>query len=142
MKKNTQQKKYLLGFTLLELMIVIAIIGILAAVVYPSYAEHLRKGRRDIAQGELLAFSSAMEQYYVQNSSDYEDSTASDKKPDIYASVITINGVDMYDLTISNITTSSYTISAAPKSGTAQASDGTLTITNTGARTWKGASGW
>ena len=42
------------GFTLIELMIVVAIVGILSAIAYPSYAEYIRKGHRADARAGLL----------------------------------------------------------------------------------------
>lgn len=55
------------GFTLIELMIAVAIIGILAAVVYPSYTEHVRRGKIAAALGELSALQVRLEQYYQDN---------------------------------------------------------------------------
>ena len=63
------------GFTLLELMIAIAIIGILAAVVYPSYADHVRRGKIAAALGELSAARVRLEQYY-QDHRDYGSSAS------------------------------------------------------------------
>lgn len=55
------------GFTLIELMITVAIIGILAGVVYPSYADHVRRGKIAAALGELSAARVRLEQYYQDN---------------------------------------------------------------------------
>ena len=131
-------KKDLSGFTLIELMIAIALIGILSSIAYPSYIQHLVKARRGIAQAELLSFSNAMEQFYIQNSSNYLDSGSA---PNVYPTTVTIDGNDMYTLSVA-ATASTYTITATPKSGTSQASDGTLTLTNTGARTWASSPHW
>ena len=114
-------------------MIAVAIVGILSAIAFPSYIEHVKTARRGIAQAELLSFSNAMEQYYIQNSSSYLDGNSA---PEVYPSVVKIDGVNIYNLTISVSNASSYTITAAPITGTTQAGDGSLTLTNTGARTW------
>jgi type IV pilus assembly protein PilE len=55
------------GFTLIEVMIVVAIIGILAAIAYPSYTEYVRRGRRAEAQTALLETAQFMQRFYAAN---------------------------------------------------------------------------
>jgi len=55
------------GFTLIELMIVVVILGILAAIAYPSYQEQVRQTRRANAQADLMELASYMERYYTEN---------------------------------------------------------------------------
>jgi type IV pilus assembly protein PilE len=68
--KNKQK-----GFTLIEIMIVVAILGILVAVAVPSYVEYVRKGHRADAKVELLRLAQMQESYFVQNLSYAKDLT-------------------------------------------------------------------
>ena len=55
------------GFTLIELMIVVAVIGILASIAYPSYREYVAKSRRAEAKTGLLSAQQWMERFYTEN---------------------------------------------------------------------------
>ncbi|WP_046006674.1 type IV pilin protein [Pseudoalteromonas rubra] len=60
--KRTEQ-----GFTLIEMMITIAILGILASIAYPSYSEYVRRAARAEAAATLLDAANKQEQYFVDN---------------------------------------------------------------------------
>jgi len=138
-KEKITMKQKTLGFTLIELMISVAIVGILSAIAYPNYISYLERGRRTVAQGDLLAFANAMEQYYVQNGSDYR--AAGGVAPNVYTNTVTIDGVAMYSIAVTSITASAYTLRATPNANTAQTGNGFVQIDNTGARSWDAPSG-
>lgn len=59
--------KFSRGFTLIELMVVVAVIGILASIAYPSYQEYVRKSRRAEGRTALLELLQQQERYMTQN---------------------------------------------------------------------------
>lgn len=125
------------GFTLIEVMIVMAIIGILTAIAYPSYAEYVLRGNRSEGQAFLNDAAARQERYYAQN-----NAYAATPAQLGYASANSVN--TLYILRINNPTTSSYTLTAIVQRTDARCGD--LTLTDTGAQgqsgTGAGADCW
>ncbi|MFV8784180.1 type IV pilin protein [Microbulbifer sp. SA54] len=132
------------GFTLIELMIVVAIVAILAAVAIPSYQNQVRSSNRADAQGALMSFAQAMERHFTENGS-YEGAATGGGDtgaPAIFPTEAPLDGAAKhYDLAITQATASSYLLTATPK-GSVQANDGSMTLSSSGQRLWdKGATG-
>lgn|SRR5690554_2018166 len=60
-------KNKIQGFTLLEMMIVVMVIGILAAIAYPAYSEYVQRGHRSEGQAALLDLAARQERFFAQN---------------------------------------------------------------------------
>lgn len=118
------------GFTLVELMVAVVIIGILASIVVPSYQDYLRKGRRAAAQAVLMDVAQKQQQYLLDARSYAADlSTLNISVPADVTKYYTIT------LAVGDGAPPTFTATATPDSGTDQASDPTLTIDNTGKKT-------
>lgn len=72
---NMNMRKNMLGVTLLELMIVVVIIGIIAAFAYPSYRDVAARAKRVEAKAALLQISTNQERHYLQNNTYTTDMT-------------------------------------------------------------------
>ncbi len=68
-------RKKMAGVTLMELMIVVVIIGILAAIAYPNYRQYAARAKRNEAKAELLNIATLQERFYLQNNSYTTDMT-------------------------------------------------------------------
>ena len=123
------------GFSLIELMVVVAIVAILAMVVYPSYMDSMRQSRSADAQAALQGLAQAMERFYTSNGTYV--GAASAGVPTIFSTKTPIDGSDTYyNLTIQSATASAYELAATPDSGGPQAGEDTLTLKSTGERSW------
>jgi len=67
------------GFTLIELMIVVVVIGILAAIALPSYQQHVIKSERAAAQSAMLEIAGQLERHYTQNNRYPDDNDLPDR---------------------------------------------------------------
>lgn len=115
------------GFTLIEIMIVIAIIGIVLTISIPSYNEYVKKGRRAEVVSLLSEQAQSLERFNTKNN--------------VYTGITGLSaGNDFYTLT-PTITDQTFLLTAARKTGTAMATDkcGDFTLTNTGVRSMNNA---
>lgn len=119
MKQPTRSRKTS-GFTLVELMIVVAIVAILASVAYPAYTEQVRKGRRSDAQSVLLNTAQQLERCF----------TTANTYVGCVASPFNSPG-GFYTVTITNLAATTYTLTAAPRLAQTSDSCGSLSLTHT-----------
>jgi len=123
--KRTQQQ----GFTLIELMIVVAIIGIIAAIAYPSYQQHVIKSYRTTAAGCVIELAQAMERQF----------TSSMNYPNVLPvrSCTTESNLDdryVFALDGDNSSGTTFRITATPQGAQAGDACGTLALRHTGQR--------
>jgi type IV pilus assembly protein PilE len=124
------------GFSLIELMVVVAIIGILSMVAYPSYTESVRRGDRAAARAALLEVQQFMERFYAANNAYATTVSGTLTNPTLPSRLQSVpTESPKYTISLGTATTNAYTITATPI-GTDKC--GNLTLTNTGV---KGRSG-
>ena len=131
MKKNH-------GFTLIEILVVMVVIGILAAIAVPSYQSQVRRATRSAAQALMMDISNK-EQFYLQSQRTFLDCP----RPCTNLSALGIPAIptdvtNFYELQITKDDTATpptFLITAAVKSGTRQTADGDLSLNSIGTKT-------
>lgn len=119
------------GFTLIELMVVVAVVAILAAVAYPNYTDHVRKSKRAQAKADLVEYAQNAERYFTVNNT-YAGMT-------FPGNATTLNspregGTAAYALTMQR-TQSTFTLTATPLGNQLKDKCGTLTLDQAGRKT-------
>lgn len=148
MRTKSRQK----GFTLIEVMVVVAIIGVLAAVAYPSYKEYSARARRAEARAILIASQQWMERFYTENFR-YDKNSANVAVTDAsqFPSRFSVSpspgqGAPVYDIAVvvTDNVRDVYSVTATRKAGTSMASDrcGNFSIDHLGRRDLTGYSGF
>lgn len=143
MNKSNLHRAFCLyrGFTLIELMIVVAIVAILASIALPSYQDSVRKSRRADAKSALMQAAQFMEKNYsLAQRYDKTSSGATIALP--FSQSPVDGGTAHYAISLDSVAAQTFTLKADPQG--AQASDvcGDLTLDNTGAKTASATGCW
>lgn len=137
--KSFLYAKRMAGFTLIELMITVAIVGILAAVAVPSYQENVRQTNRAAAKALLYENAQFMERFFSQNNQ-YDASIGPDTRANTADDVTVVlpntqspkTGTAQYNISLQAVDNASFVLRAVPTGTMAGDTCGTLTLSNTG----------
>lgn len=118
------------GFTLIELMIVVAIVGILSAIAYPSYTQYTIRANRAAAQSEMMAIANRQQQFLLTNRNYVDKGTL---EASGYALPTDLANKYNYTIALGGGAVPFFTLTFTP-TGT-QASDGNLAVNSDGVKT-------
>ncbi|MFI8717834.1 type IV pilin protein [Stenotrophomonas sp. NPDC077464] len=121
------------GFTLIELMIVVAVIAVLASIAYPSYTAQVRKSKRAAAKAELVEYGHRAERQHTLNNS-YTNFKFVENSGTSIASPRD-GGKAMYQVTFTSTNANTFTITAVPQGDQAKDPCGTLSVNQAGVKT-------
>jgi type IV pilus assembly protein PilE len=118
-------------------MIVVAVVGILAAIAYPSYQDQVRRTRRSDAQSSLLRVAQALERCYTEYNAYNDTDCAAVSGTDLAASYQTTDG-GFYTLSATALSATGFTLQAAPNGDQVNDNCGSLGYDNVGQQTVTG----
>jgi type IV pilus assembly protein PilE len=125
------------GFTLIEVMIVVAIVAILSAIAYPSYLESVRKSKRAEARAQLMEAAQYMQRFYSQNDS-FKRAIGATADMNLPGTLATVPREGAQNYTIGFVAgtraDSSFSLEAVPTGSMQGDRCGTLRLDNTGVR--------
>ena len=134
-------KALMKGFTLLEVMIVVAIIGILAAIAYPSYDEYVKRGNRSEGMAQLNDIAARQERYYAQTHTYVSASADLDKLGLTVSSSTVKSATGKYAVTVAKVDDDGgYTLTATQSFGDAKCGNLTLNALGEKGRSGSGKS--
>ena len=123
----------LAGFSLVELLVVLVIMGVLSAVALPAYTRYVQRGHRTEAMAALLESQHFMERYYSANGQYLSPANAVPLLPQRLQGIPS-QGTVRYQLSVREATVKSYVLQAVPEGSMAGDICGSLTINQTGLR--------
>lgn len=132
MKTRKQMAKTQGGFTIIELMIVVTIIGILTSIAWPAYTQYVTRSNRAAAQTEMMDIANRQQQLLLSNRA-YAASGSTAWAGTGYALPADLVGKYTYSITVGTGTPPSFTVTFTAAGS--QASDGNLTLTSEGVKT-------
>ena len=132
MKQNLNTVNALNGFTIIEMLATLLIIGILSSFSMGYYGDYVRSSYRAEAKSALMQLANALERCRVENNA-YDH---------VNCENIDVSSIaEDYNISVTKDATS-YSLTAAPAEGSVMVGDGDFTLAHTGAKTYKGVSGW